>query len=294
MFWFNVLDMNSLSLDEHRCKCGKLLLKGIFFDGTLEIKCKKCSEMNNIGIMKQTTDKSHYVLIIDGHGVITNVNDSACDILGYIRDELVGQHFALINPNIPIELGKKFFGSNSVLSDENYFKLDTNHKSKNGQNIPVVASFKLYKPNKNEKHLLLLAELKKCADNGKFTKVNEFAFIDNACDFYFDIDKSGIIEYVSASVEKLSGYSQESVIGHNYFDFIPVDRKNKEKETFEYFSLNKQPYRVVHDILIDKNGKTVDNELYFTSRFDDYGKFVGYRVLGWIKKDKIREKSLDV
>lgn len=243
--------------------------------------------------MKQITDDAHYVLIIDGQGIIANANDSACRILGYTRDELVGQYFTLFNPNISKEVGEKFFGPDSVLSEDNYFKLDTNHKSKDGRNIPITACYKLYKPNKRERYLLILAELKKTTDNEKVFVKDKIEFLENACDFYFDIDKDGIIEYVSLSVERLSGFSQEEVIGQNYFDFIPVEKRGKDRETFEYFALNGQPYRVTHDITIDKKGRVMNGELYFTSRLDDYGKFVGYRVIGWMEKGQNSGKLLD-
>ena len=102
--------MNTLRLHEHRCVCGKLLLKGIFFDGSLEIKCKRCGVINTIGTIKLADDATHYLLIINGHGDIINVSDSACRILGYTYDEFISKHFTEINPTMPKEIGKKFFG----------------------------------------------------------------------------------------------------------------------------------------------------------------------------------------
>lgn len=277
--------MNSLNLNNYRCECGRLLLKGIFFNGTLQIKCRKCRKINNIGFIKKINDNLHYVFITDNNGVIVNVNDSACQILGYNRDELIGQNFTLINPNIPKELIKKFFGVNSELNEENYFKLDTNHKTKDGKIISATVFLKLYKTKGNEKYFLILARLEKPENDEKpLIENNDSKFFDNACDFFFDIDKNGTIEYVSPSIEKSLEFLQESIIGKNCFDFIPVDRREKDEETFNHFCSNRQSYRVVQDIILNKKGKIVDNELYFTSCIDDYGNFIGYRVLAWIKK----------
>ncbi len=46
--------MNETSslLNDYRCTCGKLLLKGIVFDGVIEIKCKRCGVISKIGEAK--------------------------------------------------------------------------------------------------------------------------------------------------------------------------------------------------------------------------------------------------
>jgi len=275
--------MNTSFLNEHRCKCGKLLLKGIFFDAAVEIKCKKCGEINKIGHIKLADDGTHYLMIINNHGVVTNVSDSACSILGYNGDELIGKHFAEINPTLPKEVGQKFFGPESVLSENGYFQLDTFHQSKDGKKIPIAVFLKLYQPTNKEKHILLAAEVKNSASNDKDADAPEF--IENACDFFFCLDKNGIVEYVSPSVEKLFGFSQERTIGKSYLDFVPEKTREEAKRNFEHFSKDAQPYRVAHDPGRDASGKPIHNEVYFTPKFDDGGKFTGYRVLGWILKE---------
>jgi PAS domain S-box-containing protein len=277
--------MNALFLDEHRCKCGKLLLKGVFFDGTLEIKCKKCGVINSIGQTKLTDDAAHYLLIVNDHGVITNASDSACQILGYSKDELVGKFFTKIDPTIPVELGKKMFGPELALKNDNHFRLDTIHKSKDGKSIPIIAYFKLHQCPDKGKYLLLSVELKNIPGDRKIDDKNVSKFIDNQCDFYFEVDKNGMGEYMSPSVEKLFGFSQETVIGKNYFDYVPAERRAESKKLFEHFSANKQPYRMIHREGVDANNKTINTDLYFTPKFDEFGKFTGYRVLGWIIKN---------
>lgn len=34
-----------LDLDEYRCKCGKLLFKAILINGIIELKCKRCQNV---------------------------------------------------------------------------------------------------------------------------------------------------------------------------------------------------------------------------------------------------------
>ena len=274
--------MDTLFLNEHRCQCGKLLLKGIFFDGVLEIECKRCGEINKIGSIKLAADATHYLLIINDKGIIINVSDSACRILGYTQDEFIGKCFIQIYPAMSKEIGKIFFGPESVLNEENYFRFDTIHQSKDGRKISIIIFLKLYQPTVKEKYLLLSARLKDVVNGKKTFDKNALDFLDNTCNFYFDIDRNGINEYMSQSMESFFGYFQKMLIGKNYFDYLPAEIRVKSKKTFKYFSVNEQPYRVVHNVGIGANGKAIHTELYFTPKFDDGGKFVGYCVLGWV------------
>ena len=281
--------MDTLFLNEQRCACGKLLLKGIFFDGTLEIKCKKCGAINKIGSIKLADDDNHYLLIINDKGIIVNVSTSACKILGYTHEELIGLHFTKINTTAPKNINDKFFGSESILNEDNYFQLDTFHQSKSGNKIPVSVHLKLYQPSGKEKLLLASVEL---INNKNLINNTDSKFINNACDFYLDIDKNGIIERMSKIVKEFLGFSQDEIIGKNYFDLIPDEIKNESKKTYEYFLDKEQPYRVISDSKKDKNNKIIYDEIYFTPNYNDMGKLVGYRVLIWVKKNSTIQATI--
>ncbi len=38
--------LRMVSLEEYRCRCGKLLFKGHFLAGEIEIKCKRCGKIS--------------------------------------------------------------------------------------------------------------------------------------------------------------------------------------------------------------------------------------------------------
>lgn len=272
--------MSIFLLNEYRCHCGKLLFKGIFFDGTLEIKCKKCGTISRVDRVKLLDDVNQYLLIVNKQGSVINFSDSACRILGYSNDELLGKEVTQFSPSLSLELGKKFFKQESILNKDNYFQINTVHVTKDGRNIPVTIRLKLYKFTGDEKYVLLLVKLKDRADNKENSTKDRSEFLDNACDFYFYLDKTGTSQCISESAEKILGFSQEEIIGKNYFDFLSDEAKKESKKFFDYFSALEQPYRETCRL-----GKDIDNELYFTPIFDDYGKFCGYCVLGWLLKD---------
>jgi PAS domain S-box-containing protein len=271
--------MNTLFLNEYRCQCGKLLLKGLFFDGALEVKCKRCSHIKKLGNITLIKDTDRYLLIINKDGLIINVSCSAGRVLGYGRDELIDKHFTLISPSLPAEIINKVFGPEAILDTDNYFQLDTFHQTKDGKKIPVNVLAKLYQTDNDEKYLLTLIKLKKTNEP---SVDDESDYSKKVCDFYFDLDKQGRKEYLSPSVEKIFGFCPERVVGRSYFDCLPEESRAESKKTFEHFASNELPYRIIHETEIGINNNKIKSDLYFTPKFNDHGTFVGYRVLGWV------------
>ena len=278
--------MDILLLNEQRCKCGKLLFKGILFDGILEIKCKRCDQINTMGDINIVDNATHYLLVVDGKGKIINGSEAACYVLGYSHSELLGKDLSQISPITQKDIEEKFLGPDSVLGEENYFKLDTFHLAKSGKKIPVTSLLRLYRPTKKEKYLLISTEPKNSETKSNFFKKDSSKFLSNACDFYFTVDKKGTCEYVSPLAEEILGFPIGELMGKNYFDFLPTGKRSEAKEIFDYFSIDGEPYRTKGEMGISRSGKTICSQVYFTPNFNDMGKFAGYHVLSWLEKPK--------
>ena len=284
--------MDSLPLYEYRCRCGKLLFKGVLFNGTLEIKCKRCQKISNIGEVRKIEDDKHYALLIDKNYAIKNESDSACRILGYSHEELKGKPFDFVNATFCRKLFENIFSPNSCLNEENYFRVSALHKCKNGQNIFVVSSLKLFKPDGKEKCVLVLSEVEKgMKDDPSLLKTKDKLF-GNGCDFYFDIDKNGALEFMSPTLEKKLGFPEEEVLGGSYLNIISPKKRKEEEKIFNHFNSQEQPYRIVRDFVLTAEGKEIEAELYFTSKFDDLSNFEGYRVLIWQKKPEVDKELI--
>lgn len=276
--------MEDIFLNEHRCQCGKLLLKGTFFDASLEIKCKKCGIINNIGDFRLLNDSSHYYLTINKEGIFTSISSFGCEILKYKKDEVIGKHFTFLDPNVPKDFTTKFFTSESILNGDDYFQVETTHRTKSGLNLPVRVLLRVQKINDKEKNVLATVELKEITKiEKKFENCNN-KFIDNQCDFYFSVDKTGVITYISPGFSDFIGFSQMEVIGKSYLTLEPVESREEAQANFEYFSSHAEPYkRPSHkNNFIDK--KLMYYDLYFTPKFNDRGEFIGYSVLGSFMK----------
>jgi PAS domain S-box-containing protein len=277
--------MQKLFSQEIRCDCGKLLLKGMIFDGTLEIKCKRCNRIRELSKNNYIIDNEHYLMLIDDKGSIVNISTSGCDILGYTNDEIVGKLFTQVDPTMPKEIGIKFLESESMLNEESNFQIDTIHLTKDKKKLPVTAFIKLYIPDNNRRYLLLYVELKDTTIN-KDAKTQDIPkFIENVCDFYFDIDKNGIGQYMSPSVETIFGFRPQDIVGKNYFDYLPISTRENTLNTFKHFCANMQPFRITHERGMDAFGKATYTQLFFTPKLSNSGRFTGYKVLGWLETE---------
>ena len=272
--------MSTLFLKEQRCECGKLLLKGIFLQANLEIKCKKCGKINQIGSFRDSINDRQYLLVIDEKGIITNADEAASSFLGYSHEELVGKHFSEIDKYLPKEIGEKLMPPNSILSFDDYFQIDTYNYTKEGKKLAVNVLLKLYKPSSTEINVLASVTVKK----EDVEIIESERFKEYTCDFYFDLDKDGTCKAMSASIENLFGISPKSGIGANYYDFVAEDKKVETVERFQYFVSKEQAYRVLNHVGLDAYGNVTHSDLFFTPNLNGDGKFIGYRVLGWLRR----------
>jgi len=276
-------------LEEYRCSCGKLLLKGFLFNGKFEIKCRRCGKINTINKNKLKDDASHYSLIFNNQEKITNTSDSACRILGYGDVELHGETFKKVICETSREITRILTllrRKKSLLNEDNYLEFDASHQTKDGRFIPVSVCLKSYQGFDKEKFVLLLAEIKNIKK--KILSNNGINFAKNKFDFYFDIDAKGMEESISKSTEKIFGFSPKMMIGKNFFGSLPVKVKSKDKKIFNHFVSEKESFHISNIIWQNIRKQPTKINLVFTAKFDDSKNFIGYCVLGMIQKKETR------
>ena len=283
MFESNLIYMPNTLLKEQRCECGRLLLKGIFLQASLEIKCKKCGKINKIGKIKKNDDSVCYVLVFDEFGNIVNADEAASVVLGYDHEELIGMHFTDIDGSVTKEMANKLMPPQSILADDHNIQVESFNKTKDGKNIAVNVFLQLYKPTNNERFVVASVSIDDVVGSCG-AKGDKKLFIENSCDFYFDIDKSGLARHISQSVETLFGINPRTALGSSYLDFLPAHKREEATQRFNYFAARSEPYRILDNLGLDVNGKITHTDLFFAPNISQDGQFIGYRVSGWLRK----------
>lgn len=86
--------------NEWRCECGKLLFKGAFLAGLIEVKCSRCKRMVYLQqFHSYTANHNSFMATATPDGTILTVSQGILDALGYKEENLVGKNFTdFINP----------------------------------------------------------------------------------------------------------------------------------------------------------------------------------------------------
>ena len=101
--------------------------------------------------------------------------------------------------------------------------------------------------------------------------------VDNINDWLWEIDRHGVYTYVSSKVVDLLGYSPGEVLGKTQYDLMDEPEAGRVKAIFSPLADKREPFKLVQNIKIHKDGHRVFLESSGTPIVDDAGHFKGYR-----------------
>lgn len=137
--------MKQFLLPEHRCKCGKLLCKGILFTSVVELKCKFCHNINRLygieGNIERRVKRFTMLLDVLGGIRIMEISPQASEILGYGREEFLSMTAYEIDP-ILASGGYDHLWRTRFQDFRKGFRVNSVHRKKNGDLIPVQSVVK--------------------------------------------------------------------------------------------------------------------------------------------------------
>ena len=217
--------------------------------------------------------------VMDSNAKINYINPSACKILGYKEDEILGKnahnlfHSHYLNNNMkqadcPIFCG--VMQNKSFISNKEYFL------NSEGKNIPVALNSKLVLSVKNDLEIVSsfsdISVQKKLEDKSNLL-IKAF---ESSINCIVITNKDAYVEWANLAFEKLTGFKISEIIGKNPKEFI-----SSRKQTKEFYSqmwktiLDKKPWR---GELINKkkDGSLYDEELIITPVLDEKGEIVNF------------------
>lgn len=199
--------------------------------------------------------------IVSPQGEILDVNENALNILGYKKDELLGEKINLIYAPESLsrlsELLKKWQDRGEIANEE------MTVLAKHGEKRQVLLSANAVKDKSgNILHSISIqsdiTDYKKIEAALMMSEAQYRRIFENFPDLYYQTDMNGIIQVVSPSILQLTGYKPEEVIGTSVMDVYhdPADRDTFISEIMKHGFVKNYELK-----LVKKNGEIADTSI---------------------------------
>lgn len=250
------------------------------------------------------------IIVSDRYGYITTVNEMSLKMLGYSRDEIIGKHIAAIAPGkagtyettagYTIEIGEDFFEQSKKMIETLFDqrKVDGFEScllKKDGKAVITQHNTVLMYNEQNQVEasasvILNITEHKRAEEVLRKSEERYRHIFNSFMDIYFCTDTNGVITDVSPSVEALSGWTVEDLVGKSgpalYHD--PEERGlliNALREKGEIFD-----YEIT---FVKKNGTSGTGSVNYHLYIDMQGRITGIEgTIRDITASKRAEKAL--
>ncbi len=124
----------------------------------------------------------------------------------------------------------------------------------------------------------------------RFKQVSE-----NAQEWIWEVDKSGLYTYSSPVIQSLLGYSPEEIVGrHHFYDLFAPDWKDQKKRAAFKIFTNREAFKDFDNQVVHKNGQIITLATSGSPVFNDQGDLVGYRGVDYdiTERKKIIEELI--
>ncbi|OQW80219.1 MAG: hypothetical protein BVN35_00100 [Proteobacteria bacterium ST_bin11] len=164
---------------------------------------------NELWLTKTMVDKSKTAFFcLDSRGLVTYVNDYACQTLGYSRDELVGMHPCEFDPDLK---PSAWSGIWERLRDREIVSHETRHRRKDGTIFPVDITCHYIAHNGLELSFTFAQNISERKRLETEFRIAATAFESQEGMMITNAD--GVILKVNKSFTDITGYSSEDAIG---------------------------------------------------------------------------------
>ena len=152
--------------------------------------------------------------------------------------------------------------------EKQYYEHECRMKHKNGTWVWVLDRGSLWNRTEDGKPLHMLGthiditERKQAEQGLRESEIKFRSITEQISELVFVTASSGIVQYVSPVIEKLSGYLPDDVISHSFIEFIAEDDISRVVETFHDAIVHQLKNQVIEFKYRKKNGTFLDAEVH--------------------------------
>jgi PAS domain S-box-containing protein len=230
-----------------------------------------------------------------GPGRFLEVNDKACEMLGYSREEFLKMTPAEINSK---ESAKRVLNIMKKLMTEGEFKWEGVHISKKGEKIPISFSSHLFEIDGKKRIITVARDIRNRKKREKQIKEERDkikAILNSLGEGVFVVNQDLEIVLFNPAAEKISGYSSKEAVGKPYkevLNFVFEKDKNKVNDRFikDAFKTGKTQNMSNHTLLIGKDGEEIPVADSAAPLKGEKGEVIGCVV---VFRDNSRRRAID-
>ena len=225
---------------------------------------------------------------VDANGIILWANQTELDLLGYSREEYVGQ---------PIT---RFHADASVISDilgkltarEKLAGYEANLLAKDGSVKTVAINSSVYEQNGKFKHTRCFSLDITARKKNEAAQMRLAAIVNDSDDAIVSKDLKGNVTSWNAAAEKIFGYTAQEMIGQPILRLFPTDRRDEERVILNEILIGNR-ISGFETVRMKKNGESLPVSVTISPVKDATENIVGIsKIIRDISRQKAAEKKI--
>jgi PAS domain S-box-containing protein len=227
------------------------------------------------------------IYLLNDHGDVLNVNDAACEALGYSRDELLSLSIGDIDTNFDREAFQKFWEQKP---HERTILFETIHRRGDGSTFPVEVNGIQFEID-GENYLYGVArditERKQAAERIAEAEKIQRALITTIDASLFLMEHDGTLVVANEGLARTFNKTVDELIGTSVYDLIPPDLAARRRKITEQVVRSGKPETIVDE----RDGRTIES--YIFPLHNELGEATRIAILGLdITDQKQAEEAL--
>jgi PAS domain S-box-containing protein len=160
------------------------------------------------------------IFIIDKSGFYKDVNQAACNLLGYTKEELISMHASQISIK---ENTESYKDAIAFLENNNKYSYETKFLKKDGSTFYGIMDAKKLDGNKFIGFLKDITDRKEAEDALKESEEKFRTFVNNVGEGFGFVNPNEDFVYANPAAERIFGVAKDSLIGKNLKEFLSED-----------------------------------------------------------------------
>lgn len=193
-----------------------------------------------------------------GDGTILDVNDRFVQSMGYTRAEVLGRSASALDLWTDPDARQRF--SNALKERLECSGMDTAFKAKNGSMIPVTVSGRVAELAGEPCGIAIIRDRSRFMPAGQDASRSEDRYrqlVEFANDVIYMTDERGRFTFVNPAALRITGYSEQELIGKYYLDLIHPDHRQQAGEFYRSQFERKIPSTYYEFPILAKGGEDV-------------------------------------